>query len=497
MKFHKIFKARKNIIIGAIHLPPLLGYKNFPGFKIAIKNALADLKALEDGGADSIIFENNYDLPHKILVDDAVISAMKIIGKKIKQATALPIGISVLWNDYRAAISIAKELNLQFVRIPVFVDDVKTDFGVIKGEAKKIIEFRKSIGAENIALFTDIHVKHAQLLSKNDLLASARQAIANRSDAIIITGRQTGNAPSQKKIENLRHHIEKFPIIIGSGLDKNNASRLLESADGAIVSTSLKQGTAKTGERNIKPYRARIAPRKVKELVKSVRTLFIAATHGDETIGIKVLGQLEQGGMIKKDCSLIGNPKALLQQKRYCQADLNRVFPGEKQSRIYEERRAYEILKQTQGYRAVVDIHGTNDKTGIFIIVSNPTPKNLALAKLFDVGNIVLWPPTSNRAIGSLSQFVKCGVGIECGPKNNNATREELTRILRRYLTGAQPKSNKSYFKVYGKLGLNYKNMKLKSFKKTKIGGEIFYPLLVDRYQKIKCYKIKKINPPR
>ena len=59
MTLAKIFKKRKNIIIGAIHFPPLLGYKDFPGLDVALKNAFADLRALETGGADGVIFENN------------------------------------------------------------------------------------------------------------------------------------------------------------------------------------------------------------------------------------------------------------------------------------------------------------------------------------------------------------------------------------------------------------------------------------------------------
>jgi membrane complex biogenesis BtpA family protein len=266
MKLSKIFKKNKNIIIGAIHLPPLLGYKEFPGFDIALKNAIADLKAFEDGGVDGVIFENNYDIPHKIFVDSSVISSMTFLGEKIRKATRLPLGISVLWNDYQSALSIAKILGLQFIRIPVFVDKVKTDYGIVQGEPKKIIDFRKSIGAENIALFTDIHVKHAKLLSKHDLITSAKLAIKNKSDAIIITGRWTGNAPAINEVEILRKSIGTFPVLIGSGLDKINAKSLFQFADGAIVSTSLKSGSKKSGEVNIKSYVQRIDKNRVKEL---------------------------------------------------------------------------------------------------------------------------------------------------------------------------------------------------------------------------------------
>lgn len=267
----KIFKKNRGVVIGAIHLPPLLGYSRFPGFSVAIKNALCDLRALEEGGANGIIFENNYDLPHKIFVDAPVVSAMTIIGEELKKATSLPIGVSVLWNDYKTALSIARTLDLQFIRIPVFVDKVKTAYGIISGEPKKVVTFRKSIGADNIALFTDIHVKHAKLLSRHNLITSARIAVKNKSDAIIVTGKWTGDAPDLENMETLRKEIANFPILVGSGLDENNAGKLFQFANGAIVSTSLKSGPKKSSEVNVKSYEARINMEKVKNLMRRLQ----------------------------------------------------------------------------------------------------------------------------------------------------------------------------------------------------------------------------------
>ena len=269
-KIRKIFKKNKNIVIGAIHLPPLLGYPDFPGFESAIKNALKDLSAFEKGGVDAVIFENNYDIPHKVFVDPSTIASMAFIGEKIKKATKLPIGVSVLWNDHYTALSLAKLLNLQFIRVPVFVDKVKTDYGIVNGEAKKVIAYRKKIQAENVALFTDIHVKHAKLLSKNNLITSAKISIKNHSDAIIITGKWTGQSPDLNELESLKKEIGSFPILVGSGVDKNNVESIFKYANGAIVSTSLKQGRNKKGEVNLRSYNKRISQAKVKKLIDSL-----------------------------------------------------------------------------------------------------------------------------------------------------------------------------------------------------------------------------------
>ncbi len=271
MKLSKIFGKENNIIIGVIHLPPLLGYKDFPGFERALENALADLAAFENAGVDGIIFENNYDIPHKICVDSSVASSMTFLGEKLRKATRLPLGVSVLWNDYQTALSIAKILDLQFVRIPVFVDTVQTNYGIVRSEAKQITKFKKMIEGSSIALFTDIHVKHAQLLSKHDLITSARLAIANESDALIVTGQWTGDAPLVNEVENIRKQIGTFPILIGSGIERNNVKSLFQFANGGIVSTSLKDGLQRSDEVNIKAYSQRINKHKVQNLLKSLR----------------------------------------------------------------------------------------------------------------------------------------------------------------------------------------------------------------------------------
>lgn len=262
-KINKVFKKEKNIIIGALHFPPLLGYPDFPGFETILKNAYADLEAFQNGGIDGIIFENNYDIPHKEFVDSEIVASMTYLGEKLKNMCRIPLGISVLWNDYKTALSIAKILKLQFIRIPVFVDDVKTNYGKIYHPHQEIKNYQRKINAENILLFTDIHVKHSKILSKHSITESAKLAIQNGSDALIITGKWTGDAPNLLELKNTRKAVGNFPLLIGSGADQSNVSELLKYANGAIISTSLKEGDDNKNEVNIKNWKQRIAVNKV------------------------------------------------------------------------------------------------------------------------------------------------------------------------------------------------------------------------------------------
>lgn len=266
----KIFKKEHNIIIGALHFPPLLGFADFAGYKHALKYALADLKAFEAGGVDGIFIENNYGLS-KEKVDSSVAIAMGHLIAELRKHTKLPLGASVLWNDYETAFALAHTYNLQFIRIPVFVDTVEPYCGVITGNPKHVKATQKLLKAENVTIFADILVKHSKHISTHSLETAAKKAITAGADAVIVTGDWTGQSPTVDTVTKLRKKIDSFPILIGSGVDTANIKNLFTSANGAIVSTSLKAGHAKAGERNVKGFEQRIEKKKVANLVATAK----------------------------------------------------------------------------------------------------------------------------------------------------------------------------------------------------------------------------------
>jgi hypothetical protein len=273
MDFKQFFRT-KNPIIGMVHFPPLLGYKDFPGLEVCLRKSLYDAKTLEKSRVDAIMFENNYDIPHLEFARPETVAMMTSLIKKISKKINIPFGINVLWNDYKAALSIAKVTGASFIRVPVFVDSVKTGYGKIFANPKKILEFRKKIKAEKIALFTDIHVKHAKMIKNKTIFQSAKEAKRNGSDAIIITGKWTGDAPNISDLAKVRKAVGRnFPILIGSGANKDNIGCLLKYADGVIVGTALKTGDIRHRETNLKPWVARISLLKTKEFMKTVLSL--------------------------------------------------------------------------------------------------------------------------------------------------------------------------------------------------------------------------------
>jgi hypothetical protein len=273
MNLRNLLKT-KNPIIGMVHFPPLLGYENFPGLKRCLEKSLNDAKTLEEGGVDALMFENNYDIPHQEFVGPETVVIMTLLIQKISEKISIPFGINVLWNDYKAALSIAKITGGSFIRVPVFIDSVKTQYGKIFANPKEVLSFRRKIGAEDIALFTDIHVKHAKMLEPRSISESAKEAVKEGADALIITGKWTGDAPDISDLKEARKAVGKdLPILIGSGATKDNVDSLLQYADGVIVGTALKIGEIEKEETNLKPWQKKISLEKTGEFTKRVKQI--------------------------------------------------------------------------------------------------------------------------------------------------------------------------------------------------------------------------------
>src|SRR5690606_12360304 len=122
-----------------------------------------------------------------------------------------------------------------------------------------------------ILLFTDIHVKHSEILSQTTIEEAATEAIRRGSDAVIVTGKWTGDMPDVEELASVRRAVGEFAIIVGSGADSRNARTLRQYADGVIVSTSIKRGGVDRREINVKRSDQRVGSRKVAAFVRAFK----------------------------------------------------------------------------------------------------------------------------------------------------------------------------------------------------------------------------------
>jgi membrane complex biogenesis BtpA family protein len=235
---------KRRPLVGMAHLQPLPGSPRDRGEGIdsVVERAVADAVALERGGADAVMIENFFDAPFaKERVPPHTIAAMTRAVAAVRAAVSVPIGVNVLRNDARAAIAVAHVCGAQFVRINVFVGAAVTDQGVIEGAARDAVLYRRDLGAQ-VALWADVHVKHAVQLGGGSLEDAARDAVERGlADALIVSGAATGAPTDPETARAVKSAAPDTPLLVGSGFMRESAASLLAHADGAIVGTALKR----------------------------------------------------------------------------------------------------------------------------------------------------------------------------------------------------------------------------------------------------------------
>jgi len=235
------------------------------------------------------------------------------------------------------------------------------------------------------------------------------------------------------------------------------------------------------------------------------RLLLITATHGDEGFSIDVIKSLEVE--LPKQIFgydwIIGNPEALKLYTRCINFDLNRIAPGNATDTDYEIRRAAELVSESQRFDSVIDIHGTVSDVGICTIVPYPKLENLFLSLCLPIKRNVIWYAKASSEKGPITQYSQQpALEIECGPKDSPKVAQDLKNILStaiQRIEGLQPLNiiqsirEKEFYIVYGDCRERVERMK--DFQEIEIGGEAFYPFLVNQYRgEVVCYKMKKVK---
>ncbi|HEY0143030.1 MAG TPA: BtpA/SgcQ family protein [Thermoanaerobaculia bacterium] len=252
----------RRAVFGMIHLLPLPGAPLFVSMEEVLDAALRDARAICEGGADGLIFENFGDRPFtRGRVEAETIAAMTRVVTEVVREVRMPFGVNVLRNDARSALAIAAATGAAFIRVNVHTGAMLTDQGLIEGDAYATMRERARL-TPGVHLFADHLVKHATPLGDVDPIQSAKDLrLRGLADALIVSGIETGAAADPRRLITLREALGDAPLLLGSGLTEDNAVSFAD-ADGAIVGTSIKRGgrldepvDARRVERIVKAFR--------------------------------------------------------------------------------------------------------------------------------------------------------------------------------------------------------------------------------------------------
>ena len=97
---HEVFGVHKPVI-GMCHFAALPGdpdYDERAGLSAVVERARADLRALQDGGIDAVMFSNEFSLPYLTKVEPITSIAMARVIAELYPDISVPFGVNVLWD---------------------------------------------------------------------------------------------------------------------------------------------------------------------------------------------------------------------------------------------------------------------------------------------------------------------------------------------------------------------------------------------------------------
>ena len=234
----------KPMVITALH---------FPAFRMGSKVSMA---ALEDYVLNNLAVFSKGGIRAVILQDETyteslsrpeTLTVMAAVARLAKREyPEINFGIIMEAHDPVAAIAVAHASGASYVRIKVFVGAMLKSPGIQQGCGGAAVDFRNSIGRNDIAILADVHDRTGVPLTNVPLVQASGWASRLGADALILTGSNPGQ--SIEYIKQVRSSGIKNPLIIGGSVTTENAREFLSIADGVIVSTALMKDNVEEGD---------------------------------------------------------------------------------------------------------------------------------------------------------------------------------------------------------------------------------------------------------
>ena len=157
----------------------------------------------------------------------------------------------------------------------------------------------------------------------------------------------------------------------------------------------------------------------------------VAGVHGDEPSGVRAIKRVRDRdpGFRRTVAFVRANPPALAAGRRYVDADLNRVFPGDPGSDDLERRLAARLCGLVAD-RPTLSLHATHSQPEPLALVSRDHPRAGELAARLPTPAVV---DVAGVVDGSLTTCAPV-VTVEAGCQHSDAAADTATRMVEAFL---------------------------------------------------------------
>jgi membrane complex biogenesis BtpA family protein len=244
-----LIKSGGKPVIGMVQLDALAGSSRYHGGGIdrILRSAHQEARLLADNGVDALMVQNLGDLPVASSATSAQVAWMTRVAAEMRASFGGPVGLNLLENDAEAMFAVASAAGADFVRIKVYVGAMVTPFGVESGQAFAAIRARNACDAPDVAIFADVHDRTGVPLVSGGFAEDLDHAVRlGGADGLVLTGKSY--AQTLELIGIARKQLGDIPILVGGGVTAHNFAEVARFANGAIVSSSLKDSAGPFGK---------------------------------------------------------------------------------------------------------------------------------------------------------------------------------------------------------------------------------------------------------
>ncbi|MDX7953492.1 BtpA/SgcQ family protein [Lichenihabitans sp. Uapishka_5] len=228
-------------IIAMCHLQALPGdpaYDRAGGMAKVVDLALHDLRHLQDGGVDAVMFSNEFSLPYLTKVRPETTAAMARVIGEIRRDIRVPFGVNVLW-DPIASIDLATATGALFMR-EIITGVYASDFGLWNTNVGETTRHRAAL-APDLRMLYNIVPEAAAYLGNRTPVDIARTTVFNNGpDALCVSGLTAGAETDTQVLSQVKAAVPDTMVFCNTGCRIDNIERQLAVADGAVVGTTFK-----------------------------------------------------------------------------------------------------------------------------------------------------------------------------------------------------------------------------------------------------------------
>lgn len=264
----KMFGVKKPII-SMLHLDALPGDPRFqPGTTMEqiVEHARADLRALQEGGVDGIMFSNEFSLPYQRKMDMVTPAAMAFVIGCLKSEIKVPFGVDAI-SDGAACLELAAAVGASFVR-GTFSGVYVGDGGLYNNDFSALMRRKAALPLKDLKMMYFINPESDRNLDTRPLADIAASTIFKvHPDGLCISASAAGQDVDEALIASVKKKNPEVVVLCNTGCRPDTIKAKLTVSDAAVVGTYFKENGKLENE---KLENVRVDVNRVKEFMEVV-----------------------------------------------------------------------------------------------------------------------------------------------------------------------------------------------------------------------------------